>query len=239
MAFSWLRAALGDEWKSYNIAALGRIDNVELSLLERILEAGVNTPMTSSCGRLFDAVSALLDIRSHSTYEGEAAQMLEMAARRFTGKTTLLSYEIREEPFIEHGPGVKVYCNNDNIDMSKDAQSLKLPMPASKYVLDFRTLIAEIAAAVDAGNNRHSLAAYFHETVAQAFAEAAATVCKQTGITTIALSGGVMQNVLLRERLTTLLQKHEYEVLVNRLAPPNDGGIALGQAVIATSYCSL
>jgi len=144
-----------------------------------------------SCGRLFDAVAAILGVRLESNYEGQAAMQLEAIAER-----TEDSY-----PFDFDG-----------------------------NVIDFRPAIQALARDIA----RPSLAAgRFHSTVAQAAAEVCDKLRSKTGLTRVCLSGGTFQNALLVELTVERLQRSGFEVFLHSRVPSNDGGLSLGQAVIA------
>jgi hydrogenase maturation protein HypF len=160
--------------------------------LRRAVAAGVNAPLSSSAGRLFDAVAAALDLaRAAQTYEGEAAMQLEALATADAG-----AY-----PF---GAGID-------------------PAPM------FAALLADLAAGVPAGR----IAARFHEGLALAFADVARRLVAEGAARAVALSGGCLQNA----RLQAALLRHlgDVPVLVHRRVPANDGGLALGQALVAAA----
>lgn len=158
---------------------------------------GLNTPLTSSAGRLFDAAAALLGVRTHCHYEGQAAIELEQLAVGCTGQ--LWPYQLLDGPVSQ---------------------------------LDFKPTFAALMTGAARGQSKGELAASFHRTVAAALVNMTRRLCRQTGIKKVVLSGGVFQNILLLTEVMTALQP-DYEVLINRKVPPNDGGLALGQAVIA------
>ncbi len=164
------------------------------------LERQINAPLTSSCGRLFDAVAVLLGLRSRIAYEGQAAMELEALAERATSD--------RVYPFtITEGE--------------------------AGAILDFGPMLRELVAGVTAGAERELLARAFHNTVTAAVAEMCEIIRSGSRVNRVVLSGGVFQNKLLSEGVCTALAGREFQVYSQRLAPPNDGGVALGQAVIA------
>ncbi len=162
-------------------------------------------PDTTSMGRLFDAVAALLGIRDVTTYEGHAAIELEQAARRADGDGRGLA-----------GTGGLV----------PDEQSGRLVLPGP-------AVVAAVVEELRAGTPVAQIAARFHVTVAELTTAACVRIGERTGLGTVALSGGVFQNVLLSRLLTRLLSAHGFEVLRHRRVPPNDGGISFGQAAVA------
>jgi hydrogenase maturation protein HypF len=167
----------------------------------RIARIGGSSPKTTSVGRLFDAVSALLGVRQQVSYEGQAAIELEQLA----DPAETASYP------ISFGEGGGVF-HVRGIDL--------------------------VRAAVDdlvAGVSPPTIAERFHNGVAEAIVGGSQLVRDQTGLDTVALSGGVFQNVLLLDRAVERLQQEGFRVLWHRHVSPNDGGISLGQAVIARS----
>ena len=157
----------------------------------------VNSPPTSSAGRLFDAAAAICGIRDTVTYEGQAAAELEQLA---DGSATL-SY----------------------------------PCPVEGEEIDGVALIAALGEDVALGRPTPEAAAAFHAGLAAALARACELVRDREGLHTVALSGGTWQNLLLLRRVRSRLVDAGFEVLVHRRVPPNDGGISLGQAVVANA----
>ncbi|RII28743.1 MAG: carbamoyltransferase HypF [Geobacter sp.] len=200
MAISWLHRTYGAKLFDLSLPCLAEVGETERGILLRMLERGLNSPPTSSCGRLFDAAAAILGVRSRISYEGQAAIELEALAERGMPGAPL--------PFA-------------------------LSAEDDRLVVDFaplfRTMTEELLAGVPAAN----LARRFHATVALAAATVCDEVRKNSGVNRVALSGGVFQNRLLSEEMVTLLRARGFDVCTHRLVPPNDGGLALGQAVIA------
>jgi len=177
--------------------------------LERMIAQGINTPSTTSCGRLFDAVAAVIGLRREVTYEGQAAIELEAVARGATRQGDLCySFDIMA--------GHETGC------ASLSTQPL---WPA---------LLADLAAGVSPGR----ISRRFHQGLAQAVAGMIAHLSKRHGDPwqgRVALSGGVFQNALLTGELLGLLQKSGFQVLSHSRVPANDGGLSLGQAAIAAA----
>jgi hydrogenase maturation protein HypF len=166
---------------------------------------GVNSPLTSSAGRLFDAVAALLGVRDTVNYEGQAAIELEQLA----------------DP-AERGAYPAA------IDASFG--------PDSPFRADGGDLVRAVVADLGAGVAREVVAARFHNGVA-ALIEAGCLLLRDAGgLEDVALSGGVFQNVLLLERAVSRLTGRGFRVLTHSRVPCNDGGISLGQAVVATAW---
>jgi hydrogenase maturation protein HypF len=164
-------------------------------------ERGVNAPLSSSAGRLFDAVAALLGVRDTINYEGQAAVELEQLAR-VAGMPS--SYPARITP----GPPFTVAGSD---------------------------LVRAAAEDLLAGQPPDVISARFHHGVADLIVAGCDLLRESSGLGTVALSGGVFQNLLLLGTVTGLLEAAGFRVLTHSRVPPNDGGISLGQAVVAAA----
>jgi hydrogenase maturation protein HypF len=180
------------------------VDEARLQLLRAQLERGLNCPQTSSMGRLFDAVSALLGICTHASYEAQAAIELEAVAAEAGDRAT----ELAPYPF--------------HIEREDGGQVVRLD-----------ALLKAIAADLEAGVPRAEIAWRFHETAASMIARACEAIARRTGLRVVALSGGCYQNRILLRRTVALLKGTGFDVLLHRQVPCNDGGLALGQAAVA------
>lgn len=189
---------------------LDSLDEQTRSVTATMIERGINSPRTSSMGRLFDATAAILDICDKATYEGEPAIELEAAAWR------ALDNEIAHFP-------------DDNAGYFASGPSW-LDGP---YVLDQKALFEALLGGIEAGAPADRLALDFHVAVARSSARIASDICVHEGIDTVALSGGVFMNRLLLQLLTRELKSAGFTVLVPHTVPVNDGCIAYGQAAVA------
>ncbi len=207
MALSWLRETFGPAAFDLPLPFIAALSAEEKRLFDRMIQRRINSPLTSSCGRLFDGVAAILGVRSTVTYEGQAAIELEALAEQGVKRPEL--------PF----------------EITRDADGL--------LILDFTPAIRELTKALLAGDDRAALARAFHATVAAGGLELCSAIREETGLERVVLSGGVFQNRLLAERMHELLTARNFNVFTHRLVPPNDGGLALGQAIIAgrSSLC--
>ena len=169
--------------------------------LHTIMERRVNCPETSSLGRLFDGVAAILGIRRQVSFEGQAA--MELEARAGKGKGINLPYEIVKEGEV--------------------------------FILDTRPMIRALVENVFSESSVADQAASFHDTIIAAMTDMAEKIADASHIRRLALSGGCFQNRILFEGCLSSLEKAGFTVLRHRHVPTNDGGIALGQAVIAGS----
>ncbi len=197
MALAYLWQAYGPDLPALDL--LQSLDAARAGLIIRMIERGLNSPPTSSMGRLFDAAAALVGLHPHAAYEGQAAIALEHIA----------------EP-VERGYPF----------------SIVLEAP---FRLDMRPAIRALVEDVRSGVGVGVIAGRFHATVATSLATACRLARERTGLEVVALSGGVFQNRLLLERLLPRLAADGFETLINRRVPPNDGGLALGQAAVAAA----
>ena len=218
------RAALGYLYRSCtDIPDLlfMRERNIE-SVLE-LLEKRVNIVETSSCGRLFDAVAALCNLRAEITYEGEAAIALMHAAGGAIGnKEFRYALHYAGEATIEPGEpmGKKEFRHKEN----------------GRWIIMVSPLIQDISAALQKGMGLSEISRRFHRTLVSCFYDIIGKASRETGIKTVVLSGGVFQNELLFETLLHDLHHTGYKVLTHALVPSNDGGLSLGQAIIGRNY---
>jgi hydrogenase maturation protein HypF len=175
-------------------------DSRKIALWLEAAGKGINAPVTSSAGRLFDAAAAAIGFRRQVTFEGEAAMWLEGIA----DGSEYGSYPVR----LQEG---------------------------SPVIIDPAALIWEVAQDILSGSAPQLAAARFHQSMAHSVVLVMERLARQTGLTTVGLTGGCFQNRLLTERVAPLLQEKGFTVLLHESVPPNDGGIALGQALVARS----
>jgi len=202
MALSYLYTLLGEDFSLEGLP-MSKLEPAELGIIKQQLKRKINSPLTSSSGRLFDAVSALAGVRGEIAYEAQAAIELEMLATDEAGGLKPESY-----PF--------------SIDKQQGINLVRLRELLLAIVQDVRNQVPV---------PRISLK--FHQTMAQIIAETCKFIASETKINEVALSGGVFQNRLLLKLTTAALHKEGFSVLTHHLVPCNDGGISLGQAVIA------
>jgi hydrogenase maturation protein HypF len=185
----------------------GQVTEEQWEALDALLSHGVNCPLASSAGRLFDAAAAMIARRHRNAYEGQAAMALEALAATSTRPPESRS---AEEWLAE-----------------EESRSCLVISPAP--------LLAAVIEGLQAGLPEVEVAAQFHEDFAQLLAAAALRAADRTGLQHVALSGGTFQNRLLLTRLCRLLTERGLKPLWHRSVPPNDGGISLGQAVVANA----
>lgn len=202
----WRMAALmlynlyGKEFAAFDIK-LSRSLSPGWELMVQSAVKGINAPLTSSAGRLFDIAAAILGICHTIHYEGQGAIELEWLGRQREGQ--VLPYVISA---------------------------------GNPYILDFTPVFFAMTEALIQKTPIDFLAASFHATIADATVAMVKKIRKDTGICKVALSGGVWQNITILKKVIRMLQQDGFSVYSNQLVPPNDGGLALGQAVIAGAY---
>jgi hydrogenase maturation protein HypF len=186
----------------------GRFDRTSVRQVEQMLAREFNSPPTSSMGRLFDAVAAIVGIRHKVSYEGQAAVELEWLA---TEASEAGQYSYALDP-----PDMDI-------------------VPPRAMTIDTRPLIREIIADVQAGIPRARIARKFHGTIVQIVADVCCRLRDQTGMNLVALSGGVFLNALLSREVFERLVQAGFQVCTHRQVSPGDGGLSLGQLAIAAS----
>ncbi|MDH3360666.1 MAG: carbamoyltransferase HypF, partial [Desulfobulbaceae bacterium] len=198
MAASFLYCANPDDFFAELPLPLENFREKELPTLVSMIKKGINCPLTSSCGRLFDAVAALLGLCNHATFDGQGAIALEAIANpNETG-----SYP----PAINKS-------KNDTL------------------ILDSGAIIRNIILDIQKGTSHGLISARFHNSLAALFSTACHEIRTQNGLNQIVCSGGVFQNFLFTSLLTKQLEDDGFTVYTHQKTPPNDGGLALGQAL--------
>ncbi len=207
-ALGLLHEISGDKaFKQKKLATIAAFSAVQLVTLKTMLAKKLNSPMTSSVGRLFDAVASLTNLRQQTRFEGQAAMELEFALDDVDIDET---YSL---PLVTRLPG--------------RSSGAKAGHPS--FILDWSPMIEAILSDVQKGVAAGKISAKFHH----ALAEAVVTVAKRTGEPRVVLSGGCFQNRCLTERIVTRLREEKFSPYWHQRVPPNDGGIALGQVVAA------
>lgn len=213
IAVSMIYGYTKDREKAWEIIEkLGLCSEQESKVQFTMADRKINAVMSTSAGRLFDAVSAILGIRRQSSFEGEASTALQFAAEAFEQKQTSdLSerHNIRQELIFES----EEHC-----------------------ILNTEALVQQIVEAKLQGADSGALAYLFHRTLAEQIVAACKAAREHSGRAKVALSGGVFQNRLLLRLTEEGLEQEGFEVLRHHMIPPNDGGIAIGQAAYGLYY---
>jgi hydrogenase maturation protein HypF len=185
-----------------------RLLHSNVRLIHQMLERRLNCPITSSAGRLFDAVAVLTGLRDQVTYEGQAAQELEWLAQTRSADGAY-PFELAER---------------------KEPASTE-----TAFVFDTRPIIQAVAGDVERGVEAGLVARRFHSTLVEAITATCLRIQTRTGLDRVALSGGVFQSVLLTSETGRRLIQEGFRVYRHRLVPPNDGGLSLGQLAVAAA----
>jgi len=201
ITIGYLLSLLGEAALNQDLPFLKQADSLEIDIIKKQIEKKINSPLTSSCGRLFDAVSALIGVRGEIEYEAQAAIELEMVA--YDGIDEAGSY-----PFS-----------------IVDQNGLSL--------VKLQELFSAIICDLQSGANKAKISIRFHNTVARMISQLCRIISDKTGIAQVVLTGGVFQNRLLLRKTVSRLETSGFTVFTHHQVPCNDGGISLGQAVIA------
>jgi hydrogenase maturation protein HypF len=202
--------AAGIGWEG--TASAASCTPAEGALLARMLTTGSHCTPTTSMGRLFDAIASLLDVRHEVAYEAQAAIELEALAASTT----------------DEAPGWRPAGGSSGLSVLLDADGV--------VVLDPSGWISQAVADHATGIDPAASARAFHLALAEALTEAVLLVREHQGVATVGLSGGVFANAVLSTACQDSLHRAGLTVLMHREVPPNDGGLALGQAAVAAAW---
>ena len=200
MAVSYLHNAFGDDFRDLDLPILKQADPQKLKIIVEMILKGVNSPQTSSLGRLFDGVAAIIGIRQQVNFEGQAAMELEMLAA--DDADSMYDFE------WVSGDAFKIF-----------------PAP----------IIRGVVRDLQNGLSTAEIGAKFHKTIVALFAEVCTSVRNESDLNRVVLSGGCFQNSILLAGLIQKLESRNFQVFTHRQVPANDGGISLGQALVAAS----
>ena len=216
MAAIYLAQAYGDAFLELDIPFVRQLDRSKWRIMKQMVAKGINSPLTSSLGRLFDAIAALIGLCSEVLYEGQAAIELEMLARPDRGNEALRVGDLQ----------IDVYPLAIGGRQAGQQQTMLLQVAPM-----IRAIVSDIQQEVPLPQ----IALRFHRSIAELLALACCEAREQSGLNMVALSGGVFQNQLLLEQLLARLEEMAFRVYVNRRVPPNDGGLSFGQLAIAAA----
>jgi len=201
MAVSFLWDVFAENIYELNLPLLKNIGEAKMSALVKMIQVGINAPLTSSLGRIFDAVSVILNYREKISYEGEAAVALEMLA---TGQ--------KEKPY-----------------------PFALRSSSEPAAIDLEPTIKQIVEDLNQSISKSRVAARFHATIIEVVVAVCQKIEKTGGLKKVCLSGGCFMNRILLEGCYRRLTDLGFEVYFNSQVPINDGGLAVGQALIANA----
>lgn len=200
MALSYLYKTYGDDFHQLDLPFLKQIKDSDLSLIIQMIDKKLNSPITSSCGRFFDAVSALLNLKAEINYDAQAAIFLEQEAQRYGSYPAPLQLNLSYEKVIK-----TTMLFKELVNLLLDNE----PIP--------------------------KIAALFHVTLAEMFIASAQKARDFYKIDTVALSGGVYMNRYFTKYMLDRLREEKFNILTHKELPANDGGLALGQTMIANA----
>ncbi len=203
IAVSYLAKHFGRSLTALQIPFIGELDRRNLDILLQMIDRRVNSPLTSSCGRLFDAVAALVGLRTTINYEAQAAIELEMAAHE--------SSDTGAYPF-------------------------ELQLAGETWLIGTHHLFDWLIRDIRHGVRVADISRRFHNGMASLFVGLAEKIRESHNLNRVCLTGGCFQNVLLFELLLGALRKQNFEVYFHSEVPAGDGGISLGQAVVAAHH---
>ncbi|HLK32493.1 MAG TPA: hypothetical protein VKT29_05345, partial [Terriglobales bacterium] len=202
MAVSYLHHHFGAEFLNLDIPFVQGLDKEKVRVMLRAMERNINSPLTSSCGRLFDAVAALAGIRQQVNYEAQAAIELEMVMDH-----------------ANHEPGYEVGIVQENGKLILRTAPL------------FRELVSDLERAVPAA----TISGRFHRGLVRCLKDAVELLRQRTSLNRVCLSGGTFNNRFLLEHLSIELRSSGFQVFTHSEVPAGDGGLSLGQAMVAAS----
>jgi hydrogenase maturation protein HypF len=198
MALAYLYEAFGEGLFELPIPFVRHLDHRQAGIVLAMIEGKINSPLTSSCGRLFDGIAALLGLRDRVAYRGQAAVELEM----------------------EMGNGKGYY---------------PVPIGKSRLIIPHRPIVQGVVSDIINGVDRRTISRRFHKTLVRVFTDICVVLRNLRGLNRVVLSGGVFQNAFLLGQLEKALEDLGFEVFTHSLVPMNDGGISLGQSVVANA----
>ncbi len=213
MAFSYLYQIYGDNAFDLEIDFTKRIDRKKCQALTTLINRHINSPVISSVGRLFDAISSLIGVRDKVNYEGQAAIELEMIVDKECSKE--YNYEIKSHNSMLIVEPAQIFAG-----IIEDLKFSSAPSPASPR---------------RASSGRAIISAKFHNTIANIIEDVLIHIRDTFKLNKVVLSGGVFQNMILLHNTVSKLQKKGFNIYTHHRVPPNDGGISLGQTVIANA----
>jgi hydrogenase maturation protein HypF len=199
MAVSYLYDAFGEEMWDMEIPFLKKHEREKIEFITGMISKKINSPETSSLGRLFDGIAAITGIRNRVFFEGQAAMELEMLSA-------------------------------ENIDEKYDYEWID---EGGIYKIPTAPIVKGVVSDINNGVHLSAIGGKFHRTVISLFAGLCEKIRKETGIGNAALSGGSFQNSILLSGMIRALEEKGFKVYTHKLVPSNDGGISLGQAVVA------
>jgi len=221
MAASVLYKVFGSGFLDLNIPYIQAMEKEKLSFICQMMEKNLNSPLTSSAGRLFDAVASLLCVRHKISHESQAAMELE---------------SIADQDSIQDALTEKVSTNEIyGFDIVQNETNGNGGLFEGLFEIDMMICIRQIVEDLKQNKSTAQISLKFHLTLAAAFTQATFRVKKETGIGKVVLSGGVFNNNIILNHMIRLLEEKNLKVYTHTKVPTGDGGICLGQAVVAAA----
>lgn len=201
MAVSYLVHHFGDSFKRLNVPFVQGLDQPQIDVLQHMIDQGVNSPLTSSCGRLFDAVAALAGIRKIVNYEAQAAIELEMAIEQ---------------------------TDRDG------SYPMELLTDEGCWTIGTKPLFEALIEDLGHGIPISTISRRFHDGLIDSFSKIADHLRQRTSLNRVCLGGGTFNNVYLLTHLSSRLEAEGFEVFTHSAVPAGDGGLSLGQVMVAS-----
>ncbi len=194
---------------------LSHIDISKTAFLKNMLDKNLNCPVSTSCGRLFDGIASILGICHNNSYEGQAPMELEASALKETDHLDVTDHPLFEKYF--------------------ESSWLHAKNQHGKYEIMWPVFVKDLVEWLKTGVSASKISLYFHIFMVASFSKLMLHLAEKTGIDKVVMSGGTMQNNILRVSLYAQLSKAGLDVYLNEKVPPNDGGLCLGQAYAAAA----
>jgi len=203
VALACLYSVFGAKFMELKLELMKEIKKTQWKIFELMINKGINCPLSSSAGRLFDAVSSLLGLKHRIDFEAEAAIALEDAASSYSSLVRNSGYRF-------------------NVFKKEN-----------KFVIDSAPMFREIVKDLLGDKPRNLIARKFHFTVALMILQICRKIERESSLRSVVLSGGVFQNRILSKDVVSILKDAGFKVITHKILPPNDSCISLGQAVVA------
>ena len=243
MAASVLFKTFGKDFLDLDLQYIKEMDSQKLGIIVQMIQKKINSPLTSSAGRLFDAVSSLLCLRHVISHESQAAMELEAVATKLCINTIAGSNHNSDSGAnakIKHGDKLKYDQTSYTFSILEQQNTSSNILNSGKYFeIDLMPSIREIvddliSRAFNQNKiSKNLISKRFHQTLITAFADTARIIALETSIDTVVLSGGVFNNNLILTGMIKELEKNNLTVFTHTKVPTGDGGISLGQVVSA------
>jgi len=225
MALSYLYAAFGEEMFDLDLPVVKDMGRDKVGFMVQMIKKRMNTPLSSSCGRLFDTAASLSSLCHKISFESQAAMAFEAYSAPPDGSAYRFGLDQKAKG---DGDGEKI--------MEMDTSPLIVDQ--SSLIIDTSPLINDMVMDILSGTDQRSIGSKFHQTVIDMFVTAVREVRRDTKVDQVVLSGGVFHNGFLLSGMLKALVKEEFKVYTHTQVPCGDGGISLGQVIAADALIS-